>query len=425
MGTITTQDGTTVTMQGNGSQAGGMSATGALNCYGTKTTAPNGAILGAMCNADEMAPLATTGSGSASTLLRKRGQIFTFNGTATGTGASYFNAQTFRIIPDWLNAAAAPTNNVFYRQLPILNSTGGTAYVILNDSYVKGLSGSTGPGGPSSGSGDFNPEWMFANTFECILLRCSGEDIYQFSPYPNGYSDQYGFTPPSGYQVQWGPKVFSNNNTYQTTLNQHFENGAAVPGFKAHQFAALYWNRYVKYWHQARLNAPSIGKPGEIECGAAAGSYGNILACENMTDGPRTVTIPLTPYLESGQQIIQQVVDAYGIGPVATLSVGTTSATVTLQPSQAVSLVFPVNFAAELQQPTIGARLADVANATQVVVRFSYDPYYLDTSSGNVYNCGTGSCTPAWDRNMGAIYFRLIYLGPSSRVLATSAVQTF
>jgi len=426
-GTITTQDGTMVTMQGTGSVAGGMSATGILSCTSSGAV---GVTSGNMCNADQMRPLNATGAGSATTLLRKRGQTFSFNGTAAGTGASYFNGRTFRIIPDWLNVASAPNTQVFYRQLPVLNSTGGTAYIITDDNYYKGLSGSTGPGGTAvgpaaSGSGDINPEFFFDNTFECILLGCSGEDIYQFSPNPNGYSDQGGFTAGGGAYVQWGPKVFANNATFQTTLNQHFENGAAVPGFKAHQFAALYWNRYKEYWLQPRLNAPSIGKPGEIDCGAAAGTYGNILACMNATDGPRTLTIPLTPYLESGQQIIEQVVDAYGIGAITTLSSGSASATVTLQPSQAVSLVFPVNFAAELQQPTIGARLADVANASQVAVRFSYDPYYLDTRAGNVYNCGTGTCTPAWDRNTGAIYFRLIYLGPSSSVLATSAVQTF
>jgi hypothetical protein len=419
-GTITTQDSTQVTM------TNGMSACNTIaNIYPSGETAPNGSGLGGMVLADEMRPASATGAGSASTLLRKRGQTFTFMGTATGTGASWFNANTFRIIPDWLNVTTAPNTNVFYRQLPVLNSTGGTAYIIPNNNYIKGLSASGGPGGTASGSGDIDPDWVFADKFECMVLRCSGERIYQIGNYHSGYSDQYGFTAGNGVIALWGPARFSNTNTYQTTACLHFEDGPCVADGKAHVFGAMYWNRYVKYWQQPRLNAPSIGKPGEIECGAAAGSYGNILACENMTNGPRTITIPLTPYLESGQQIIQQVVDAYGIGPITALSAGTSSTTVTINQAQVVSLVFPVNFAAELQQPTIGARLADVVNASQVVVRFSYDPYYLDTPAGNVYNCGAGTCTPAWDRNIGAIYFRLIYLGASSKVLATSAVQTF
>jgi hypothetical protein len=136
---------------------------------------------------------------------------------------------------------------------------------------------------------------------ECMILRCSGERLYQMSAYANGYSDQQGLTPPGAFQVQWGPRVFSDDHIYQIMVSPHFENGPAVPGAKAHIVAAMYWNVRVKYWHQPRLNAPSIGKPGEIECGAAAGTSGDILACVNATDGPRTVTIPTSPYLQSDQ----------------------------------------------------------------------------------------------------------------------------
>ena len=419
-GTITTQDGTTVVM------GGGMTATGSRNQYNS------GETLGTLTNTDRMTATNQTGAGSATTLLRKRGQTFSWNGTATGTGAAYFNNNTFRIIPDWLSAtsvATAPNNFAFYRQLPVLNSTGGTAFIIPDNNYIKGRNSSTGPGGQtvgpaSSGSGDTNPEWMFVNVMECIYLRCSGERIYQIGPESSGFNDAFGMTAPGANLNLWGPTVFSSNQTIQTVLTPHYENSAAVPAFKAHEFAALYWNRNVKYWHQPRLNAPSIGKPGEVECGAAGGSYGDILGCTNATDGTRTVVIPTTPYLQSGQNFYWQTVDAYGIGAITILSAGTTSATVTLRPGQAVSFVFPANFAVELQQPTIAAPLADVANANQVVVRYSYDPYYLD-AAGTVYNCGAAVCTPGWDRNLGAIYFRLIYLSPSSQVLATSAVLAF
>jgi hypothetical protein len=119
-------------------------------------------------------------------------------------------------------------------------------------------------------------------------------------------------------------------------------------------------------------------------------------------------------------------VDAYGIGAINVVAAATTSVgPITLDHGQAISLTFPANFAIELQQPAIAARLADVANANQVVVCYSYDPYYLD-AAGNVYNCGaTAVCTPGWDRHVGAIYFRLISLGPTSRVLASSDVLSF
>ena len=105
------------------------------------------------------------------------------------------------------------------------------------------------------------------------------------------------------------------------------------------------------------------------------------------------------------------------------MSAGTTSVIITLQAEDAVFFVFPVSFASELQQPPVVAHLADVTNAVKIVVRYSYDLYYLNIT-GNVFDCGTGTCTPQWDRNIGSMYYRLIYLGPNSEVLATSDVQT-
>jgi hypothetical protein len=44
---------------------------------------------------------------------------------------------------------------------------------------------------------------------------------------------------------------------------------------------------------------------------------------------------------------------------------------------------------------------------TKVVVRYSYDPYWLDQQSQAI-DCGTGSCTLPLDRNVGPVYYRLI-----------------
>jgi len=41
------------------------------------------------------------------------------------------------------------------------------------------------------------------------------------------------------------------------------------------------------------------------------------------------------------------------------------------------------------------------------------------------YNLGTGTGTAPIDRQIGTVYFRLLYLGANSAVLATSDVQSF
>lgn len=434
-GTITTSDSTTATIAS-------MTATTDLNIYGSGETAPNGVGLGSFMNVDEMVATNVTGAcggaSSATCLLRKRGQTFSFNGTATGTGAAFFNGRTFRIPLDWLDASIvgnAPNANVFYREVPSLNSTGGTFYIFHDNSYIKGQSISSAPGAKSvpnpalSGSGDINPEWMKVDQTECKFLRCSGENIYQLGNYHSGYSGGYGFTFGNAVAVLWGPARFnvtSGTTTFQTTSCLHFEDASCVAGGKALLFGALEWNWHNKYWLQPRLNAPSIGKPGEVDCAAASGSYGKIVGCINATDAPRTITIPTTPYLTSGQEFYYASTDAYGIGSITTVSAGTSSITVTLDHGQELDAVFPVTFAGELNQPSISVRLADVTSATGVMIRWAYDPYYLDVNN-TIYDCGsTFPCTPPWDMNIGnsgSHQYRIIYYGTNHTVLATSDVQ--
>ena len=85
--------------------------------------------------------------------------------------------------------------------------------------------------------------------------------------------------------------------------------------------------------------------------------------------------------------------------------------------------LFPAVFATELRQPTISARLADVANATKVVARYGYDLYLLDAGNTVVDLAANNGVLPV-DCNIGPVYYRLIYLDVNGRVLATSDVQT-
>lgn len=351
---------------------------------------------------------------------RRRGQTFTLTGV-TGPGAANFNystgGRTFLLVPENLNLSSPPVfaqygTFLFYREVPVLNASGGTAIILPDFSYRKGVTG-------SADLADLNPGWAFGSFVENLLTRASGTRVYKIMRAQNGYSDQLGFT---GQYDRL--KTFANNVVGgQPYMNEHFEDGVSVPTFHAINNGALMANRLAKYILQPALNSPDTGMSW-IPCTARAGSYGDTMFCLNASDGPQTMTFNLSPYLQSGQRIIRYVVNDHSI-VMETIAAGTKTDTPTLQPLDAVFYVFPINFAAELQPAVIAARAADVTNATKVAVRYAYDRYYLDSAIGSVYDCGAGVCTPPWDRNIGNVYYRLIYLGPDSRVLATSDVQTF
>ncbi len=355
----------------------------------------------------------TLASGS-TTFRRERGQTFTLTGV---TGATNWGTGTFQLVAENLNVTNSLTQ-YFYRQVPSLSATGGTAQIVRDETYIKGATGSID-------LFDRNPENSFDTVMECMIVRCASERTYQAIPYNNGYSDQIGFTNTAQavtYMRQF-PASGGGGVSVPGTLhmNQHFENSSAVPIFQAINSADLMWNRWAKYIMQPALNSPDYSISGP-ECAGRAGSYGNIVFCWLAADAPpQTITFNLSPYLESGQPIIEQTASAYGPGPISILTAGTTSTAVTLAGSQAVFLVFPVTFASELNQPTIAARLADVTNAADIAIRYSYGPYWIDV--GPTYNCGAGNCTPPWDRNIGPIWYRILYLGSDGSVRATSDIQ--
>jgi len=396
-GQMNMQDGSTISLSS-------ISATGSAN---TCSGATSGVFL---CG--DVATVTTWSQNN----YRKRGQTFTLSGV-TGSGAASFNfsssGRTFILLPENLNVSAFPGNSsLFYRELPQLSATGGAASIIPDDNYVKGRSSSLS-------LEDENPATAFGSTIEAVISRASGERIYKANNYVSGWSDQLGFT---GLFSKVQIPVFNGNSLGQLFMHQHFENSATVPIFHAHNHAALIWNRLVKYINQPSLNAPDYGFL--MDCAARAGSYGDTMFCLNASDGTQTEAFLLTPYLQSGQNIIRYVANDHSI-TMSIISAGATTDTLALQPLDAVFYVFPAAFAAELQPAPIAARLADVVNATKIVLRYSYDRYDLDATVGNAYDCGAGACTPPWDSNIGTVYCRLIYLGPSSEVLATSDVQTF
>ena len=419
-GTARFQDGSTMAIQTTTVNCESSPATCITSSDGTPTIYAGiayGAIPG-----DIIYPLAQTGTCHTTITdpgcYRKRGQTFTLSGVS-GSAASYFNSRTFLLSPWDLNLPAFPTGQyafIGYTELPELSATGGTAYIVHNDNFIKGQ-------GASIQLEDTNPGFSFGTCMETFVNRGVGDRWYQVRPYLSGYSDQVGFTSPyARMNTVFGGTGFAGAGD-QLEMNEHFENSATRPIFEAASNCDTVWTRYQKYALQPTLNSPDTGQPW-IDCTARAGSYGDMLVCFNASDGTQPWSLNISPYLQSGQQIIQQTVGFHSIGAPTILASGTASASGTLGPEEAVFLIFPVNFAAELLRPAIAPDLASIANSTDVLVRWSYHPYYLD-SAGNIDDCGTGICTPTWDRNFGPVYYRLIYLGANSKVLATSAIQKF
>ncbi len=367
-----------------------------------------------------------TGS-SDNSVQRHRGQTFTISGS---TGAASFNSRTLYMTGE--NFSVAQDNNgeavswFYFRELPAGSSTGGTAFIVADNNLIKGRNGSV----ELAGGNYAHPGFGFVSVIEAAILRAAGQRLYKFADTVQGYYDhtvtlsngmliKAGWT---GLFSQGNVTVFQDNShAGQLFAHPHWENGFSVPMFHAVNLATLLINVNQKYILQPALNSPDYGPV--LDCGARAGSYGDILMCVNGTEGPQTRTLSLSPYLQSGQQIVRYMSDPQGI-TMTILAAGTASDTVTLNPEAAVFYVFPVQFSAELEQPAICVNLADVPNAAAVVVRYHYDLYLLDKPATNAFNCSTGSCTLPVNRNIGPVYYRLIYLDAGSKVLATSDVQT-
>ncbi len=87
------------------------------------------------------------------------------------------------------------------------------------------------------------------------------------------------------------------------------------------------------------------------------------------------------------------------------------------------------NTAANYAPPVISARLADIPNAAKIVVQYNYlpDPFQQALINRSMlfqsFDCGSGTCALPVDRNIGSVYYRLVYLDSQGHLLATSDIQ--
>jgi hypothetical protein len=420
-GTLTFQDGSTLSSIGGG----GLSV--------INTAAASDIIIGSGGGGRSF-----TYSGSANNAVNtKRGQKFTISG-ATGTNASYFNNTTFRYLADNPATAtdghgsASNANNTF-RELPnySCSSSCGSGYIIYDELFVMGRN--------QVSDGSTNPEASFAQVMEIMFNRAWGTRMYTEWADPQAFVYQGSGSATSPPQVTccWtggstgSPSLYNFSTAFTAQLWQHFshplvESGFAVPNWHAISFAGMLWRGWMQFVYQPWQNTPDYGPA--IDCMARAGTPGDIMVCGNFTNGPVTRTFNLSPYLQSGQQIIKQVAK-WDEAIITSLSAGTSSDTVTLLPGQTVWYIFPATYSGTLKFPTMSVRLADgPTGTTGWAVRYGYDSYTLDGPNDNVVDCGSAAtCAVPMDLNIGtagAHFYRIIYYGSGHQVLAAGDVQT-
>ena len=360
---------------------------------------------------------------------RNRGRYFTVTGV-TGTGASYFNSTTFFYAAENPlhavdgNSSASCSQNLI-REVPVLSGTGGTLQIVPDNLHVRGREASTWPIGA-------DPDSSFVSEVEAFIFGAAGTRFYGEYSNPQAYSPTAVSTPPNN-KVGWlGPVTSSKIVTFgrsgiqgdssqQLMSHPSVEEFYSVPQWAAGSNAGLMAARLVSLDFQTKLNSPDYGK--EIDCGARSGSNGGLLVCLNASNGPQTRTFQLSAFETSGQNIVRYRANKAGI-QLTVLAAGTVADTITLNDGEAVFYAFPEVFASWLQQISLAVRLADVSSATDVVVRYNYDLYNLDSAYA-AFDCGgSGFCTLPSDEQIGPLYYRLIYRSASGVVLAVSDIQT-
>jgi hypothetical protein len=399
---ICTANGGTITFENGDTKA--MATSNSLAITGTNNCGPDAGSSQGCVGGDTM-----TYAGSLdSNFPRHRGQTFTASGFTGPACASNFAGKTFIHLTENIQNPTGLYAKL--REIPTGSSTSGMATVIADNNFVPGRNGST----------QFaqDPDAGFAGQIYNMILRGAGTRLYGI------WTNQQGYNPAGGY-VGINPTnkgIFGDTTIQgqQLYLHPQWDNYYGRPNFHAIALANLLDQRIAPYSLTASLPSPDYGTP--WECTARTGAKGRMLACLNITNATETATFTLAPYLVNGQNAIQFIANSTGI-QLSTISAGTLTQPVTVPQGGAVVFLFPNAFSTELQQPLISARLADVANATKIVVRYGYDQYLLDTGAVT-QDCGTGAaCQLLVDRNIGPVFYRLIYLNSSGTVLAVSDVQ--
>ena len=352
-----------------------------------------------------------------------RGQTVTFAGTNLVGGAlnAGWTSNIFYYWPRLANkgCSGSQADGGILAQVPPSGwaSTGGTARIVLNQQYTRGVNYIT----PSD---ELGPRFPFVNEMDQMILGASGVRIY-LSGLANGNLDNP--------NTRSGVLIFrdtSNQNVIgQWGLYPRFNFGPVQQIWQAHSTAAKLITRLLKFEFQQRLPGPDLGQ--FFESTLRTGTYGNMLAIQSHADGTITRTIDLSGIVQSGQPTIKYCAGWRNI-TVSTIAAGTTIVDANFTPDDCsfIAYVGAVNAAAEYTPTIFSANLADVSGAASIAVQYAYSPIFftptiMNLALPNAVNCGNGAaCSLPVDKSIGTVYYQIVYLNSSGGVLAKSAVQT-
>jgi Big-like domain-containing protein len=341
-----------------------------------------------------------------------RGETVTFTQGTSSIGS--FATTSWWFVPSPMSSnCTGPIYSGFIAQIPSGSTTGGTATIVANDSYVRGQTW------PGPGNSERGPRYMFASSMYPMILGAAANLIYVAGPY-NDDPSFHNFTAIFG---------DNSNQTIQAGIRTVFHYGGSDLALQADSVAAKLTTRFAKFEFQPRLPSPDYGQ--FFESTLRTGSYGNMLAVQSFADGALTRTIDLSSCVVNGQPTIKYTAGWHGIA-VATIGAGTVSDTNVFNPDSAALVVYVCanNATVEYSPPAIAASLTDVPTASKILIQYSYLSAPLTPGSitglmlPQVVDCGTGTCSLPVDRNIGTVYYRVLYVDSNGKLLATSDVQT-
>lgn len=338
------------------------------------------------------------------------GHTFTIT-LATGANASYWNGNTFILY----NCAIPYTNCTpgLFIEIPPNSQVSGSmsAALYINNDYVRGQDLNV------IGEVVGGPRTPFASIMACILFGCAGHRGYSLGADYSALAAQ-GCAECSAFGTL--PCNDANAlNCNQAAGNPFYPMGDAdlVRTYWSAANANLIAKRLAAagYLYTTRGPAPDLGN--NIISAGRQGPKGNLLMTMNFQDGPATAAVDLSAYNVAGQKKVRYAIDRTRVD-ITELSSGVVSDVITLPAGGAVFYLCPNNESAEYNPPIVSARLADVPNATKILVHYGYVPFLMDQETSNVKDCSTGSaCVIPVDRNIATVYGRITWLDVAGKVL--------
>lgn len=376
---------------------------------------------GSASNDPERYNFANPASDPTCQIVRKRGQTAVITGTTlSGWTGPDINGQTLYAAP-WGNAACVGgITGVNWYFVPSFSGAGGTGRLYPNNYYVPGRDSTFYAHGY---------RWLFGTPLEAAIVGGAGQRAYAYGV--NG-SDAESHNTASGLFSSVAATV--NRKFVDNYDAQDYQNGILSAPTAAPELVSGWWAKatanklisaLVPCLYATRLPSPDYGP--YMEATARTSATCNVILAKSFLDNPQTITFDLTPVTISGQQSIQHLIKPSGI-QTTILAANTTSVAVTLEAGDAIAFVHPTTFAGSIQQRVQSFRLADVTNATKIVVEYAYTSYALDSTQTDylplTVDCGTGSnCPIPVDLGIGLPYWRVKYLDTNGVVLARGAIQ--